>query len=213
MVHLSIGNKIEFLFQSAAKDLYASIASRFGGSQTRRIFSNYRRQIYENMQRKYTLEMETQGYGGWDPFIDDDDFITSDMEDFDNAQNKEDFKSPRAEDLQNKAVRKGEEIGDPWFDDEGATYSDTFGSKQPDPDRNPNMYGEQDKTFVPDDNKDLQGKATRVVKEVLDEGTTNSQVLIHRQIERMADGSESLYKFIKEFSEKLANEIFDNKLN
>ena len=99
---------------------------------------------------------------------------------------------------QAEAVRKGEEIGDPWFDDEGATYSDTFGSKQPDPDRNPNMYGEQDKTFVPDDNKDLQGKATRVVKEVLDEGTTNSQVLIHRQIERMADGSESLYKFIKE---------------
>ena len=195
------------------KDLYASVASRLGGSQTRRIFTNYRKQIYENMQRKYTLEMETQGYGGWDPFIDDDDFITSDMEDFDNAQNKDDFKSPRAEDLQNKAVRKGEEIGDPWFDDEGATYSDTFGSKQPDPDRNPNMYGEQDKTFVPDDNKDLQGKATRVVKEVLDEGTTNSQVLIHRQIERMADGSESLYKFIKEFSEKLANEIFDNKLN
>ncbi len=195
------------------KDLYASIASRFGGSQTRRIFSNYRRQIYENMQRKYTLEMETQGYGGWDPFIDDDDFITSDMEDFDNAQNKDDFKSPRADDLQNKAVQKGEEIGDPWFDDEGATYSDTFGSKQPDPDRNPNMYGEQDKTFVPDDNKDLQGKTTRVVKEVLDEGTTNTQVLIHRQIERMADGSESLYKFIKEFSEKLSNEIFDNKLN
>ena len=155
--------------------------------------------------------METQGYGGWDPFFDDDDFITSDMEDFDNAQNKDDFKSPRAKDLEEQAVRKGEEIGDPWFDDEGATYSDTFGSKQPDPDRNPNMYGEQDKTFVPDDNKDLQGKATRVVKEVLDEGTTNTQVLIHRQIERMADGSESLYKFIKEFSVKLANEIFDNK--
>ena len=30
------------------KDMYASIASRFGGSQTRRIFSNYRRQLYEN---------------------------------------------------------------------------------------------------------------------------------------------------------------------
>ena len=195
------------------KDLYASVASRLGGSQTRRIFTNYRKQLYENMQRKYTLELEQQGYGGWDPFIDDDDFITTNLDEFDNAENKDGFKSPRAEDLENKAVQKGQEIGDPWFDEEGATYSDTFGSKQVDPDRNPNMFGEQDKTFVPDDNKDLQGKATRVVKELLDEGTTNSQVLIHRQIERMADGSESLYKFIKEFSEKLANEIFDNKLN
>ena len=197
------------------KDLYANIASHFGGSQTRRIFSNYRKQLYENMQRKYTLELENQGYNGWEPFIDDDDFITTDMEDFDARANEGEggFKRFTKEELEAQALKNGEQIGDPWFEDAGTSARNSDPTKKPTPDRNPNMFGEQDKTFVPDDQKDLGGKTKQLIGEVLEEGTTSTQVLIHRQIERMADGSESLYKFIKEFSEKIANEIFDNKMN
>jgi|GEM_PF-5067524 len=197
------------------KDIYANIASYLGGSQTRRIFSNYRRQLYDNMQRKYTLELENQGYNGWEPFIDDDEFILSDMEDFDlrGQEGEGGFKRFTKEELEAQAIRNGEKIGDPWLDDAGTSAKNSDATKKPTPDRNPNMFGEQDKTFIPNDKKDLGGKTKQLIGEVLEDGTTNTQVLIHRQIERMSDGSESLYKFIKEFSEKIANEIFANKMN
>ena len=198
------------------KDMYASIASRLGGSQTRRIFSNYKRRLYHEMRPNssypdvqgippYTLEIELQDMRGWDPFIDDDDIITSNKE-----KTPDEFERPKADDIRNQARQNAESKGDFWDEEEGRSAKQASTPNDPTPDRNPNMFSEDEKTVFPDGGDDLTKKTRRVMKEMMDDGTTSNQILIERQIRRIADGSEPLYEFVKDLSEKISKEIFEN---
>jgi|TARA_R100001460_G_scaffold40295_1_gene75398 hypothetical protein len=195
------------------KDMYAAVASRVGGSQARRIFSNYKKQLYENMQRDFTLEMDLVGQGKWNPFYDDDDFITS--KDIDETD-PESFKRPKAEDLRKQAFEAGEEIGDPWFDDIGQSYKNANAEKRATPDRNPDRFNDSQKSVIPDD-ENVASATDKLIGEVVATGERPStQVISEKILRRLADGSEDVYKYVKEFSEELATKIFkglDNRFD
>ena len=206
------------------KDMYSTVASRLGGSQARRIFGNYKRQRYGTMRKNFlfpeapagaaspfTLAMENDVINGWNPFIDDIGDITS-KETFREMDDGEAFKRLSKEEIENLAKQKGARKNDAWDENTGRSNAGKTGT--PDPDRNPNNFSDDEKTVFPDGSGDLKDKTKKLLKEMIDQnGSTTNQILIEKQIRRIANGSESLYKFVKEFSEKLSDEIFENLNN
>ena len=208
-----LGQEVSILL----KDMYATVASRLGGSQARRIFGNYKRQRYTEMRKSYmfpepaTLEFEQMGLEGWNPIIDDFDDITS-VETFKEMTDGDDFKRLKKDELENIAKNKGARKNDAW--DETTGRSNAGKDTDPTPDRNPNNFSDDEKTVFPDGSGDLKDKTKKLLKEMIDQnGSTSNQILIEKQIRRLADGSESLYKFVKEFSTKLTDEVFENLNN
>ncbi len=207
-----LGQEIAMLF----KDMYSTVASKLGGSQARRIFGNYKRQQYKTMRQSQlfidtpTLEIELDVMNGWNPFIDEIDEITS-MQTFREMDDGDAFKRLTKEELERIARANGERKGDGWDDATGRSNAGRTG--EPTPDRNPNNFNDADKTVFPDGSEDLKGKTKRLIKEMIDEGSTSNQILIERQIRRIADGSESLYEFVKDFATKLTDEVFENLNN
>ena len=207
-----LGQEIAMLF----KDMYSTVASKLGGSQARRIFGNYKRQQYKTMRKSLlfkdtpTLEIELDVMNAWNPFIDEIDEITS-METFREMDDGDAFKRLTKEELERIARANGERKGDGWDDATGRSKAGRTG--EPTPDRNPNNFNDADKTVFPDGSDDLKGKTKKLIKEMIDEGSTSNQILIEKQIRRIADGSESLYEFVKEFSTKLTDEVFENLNN
>ena len=208
-----LGQEVSILL----KDMYATIASRLGGSQARRIFGNYKRQRYSEMRKSQlfrepaTLEMEMMAMEGWNPIIDDFDDITS-VETFKEMTDDDNFKRLKKDEIENIAKNKGARKNDAW--DETTGRSNAGKDTDPTPDRNPNNFSDDEKTVFPDGSGDLKDKTKKLLKEMIDQnGSTSNQILIEKQIRRLADGSESLYKFVKEFSTKLSDEVFENLNN
>ena len=110
-----LGQEVSILL----KDMYATVASRLGGSQARRIFGNYKRRRYNEMRKSdlfiepATLEMEIMAMEGWNPFIDDFDEITS-VETFKEMTDGDDFKRLKKDELENIAKNKGARKNDAW---------------------------------------------------------------------------------------------------
>ena len=204
------------------KDMYATVASRLGGSQARRLFGNYKRQRYTEMRKNIflpdapegtspvTLEWEMAHERGWNPFIEDMGDITS-METFREMDDSDNFKRLKKDELEGIAKNKGARKNDAW--DEETGRSNAGRENDPTPDRNPSQFADDEKTVFPDGSDDLKGKTKKLLKEMIDNGSTSNQILIERQIRRIADGSESLYNFVKEFSTKLTDEVFENLNN
>lgn len=205
------------------KDMYATVASKVGGPQARRIFSNYKRQQYTKMRKNlifpdapegrvspFTLELENDAMNGWNPFIDDFGGMTS-MDTYKEMDDVDGFKRLTKEELEAQAKNNGTRKNDAW--DETTGRSNTGKNNQGTPDRNPNQFTDDEKTVFPDGSGDLKNKTKKLIKEMIDDGSTSNQILIERQIRRIANGSESLYEFVKEFSGKLTDEIFENLNN
>ena len=134
------------------------------------------------------------------------------LETFKEMTDGDEFKRLKKDQQENKAKNKGARKNDAW--DETTGRSNAGKDTDPTPDRNPNNFSDDEKTVFPDGSGDLKDKTKKLLKEMIDQnGSTSNQILIEKQIRRLADGSESLYKFVKEFSEKLSDEVFENLNN